>query len=45
MAEGAAKAAAHLVEVNLKVTGTDPRLAEAQELVRAAAADTERARS
>lgn len=45
MAEGAARAAAHLVEVNLKVTGKDPRLAESQELVRAAAADAERARS
>ena len=45
MAEGAARAAAHLVEVNLKVTGKDPRLAESQEIVRAAAADSERARS
>jgi formiminotetrahydrofolate cyclodeaminase len=45
LAAGAARAAAHLVEVNLKVTGTDPRLAQARELVRAAAADTELARS
>ena len=45
IAEGAARAAAHLVEVNLKVTGTDPRLVEARELVKTAAADTQRARS
>ena len=36
LAEGAAGAAAHLVEVNLKVTGKDPRLAESRELVKSA---------
>ena len=44
MAEGAARGAAHLVEVNLKVTGKDPRLAEARELTREAAAHRKRAR-
>ena len=43
MAAGCARAAAHLVEINLGVLGEDPRLAGAREAVAGALAAAERA--
>jgi len=45
LAEGAATASAHLVEVNLKVTGKDPRLGESRELVKSAGESVARSRA
>ena len=45
LAEGAAVAAAHLVEVNLKVTGKDPRLRESRELVKSTGESVARSRA
>ena len=43
IAAGCARAAAHLVEINLGVLGEDPRLAGAREAVAGALAAAERA--